>query len=104
VIKKTKRYLSFIIENPYTISCLSTVDELLNRIKKDKVNSYIVLNDKNEFAGLITKRDLSAHLISGKPNSITLINEIMNRDIITVETDITRSEAIKIMNQLNSSN
>jgi len=99
MIKKTKRYLSFIIENPYTISCLSTVDELLNRIKKDKVNSYIVLNDKNEFAGLITKRDLSAHLISGKPNSITLINEIMNRDIITVETDITRSEAIKIMNQ-----
>jgi IMP dehydrogenase len=98
MIKKVKRYLSFIIENPYTISCLSTVNELLDRIKKDKVNSYIVMSPEDQFAGLVTKRDLSAHLISGKPNSIT-IGEIMNQDIITVEEDITREEAIKIMNQ-----
>jgi IMP dehydrogenase len=98
MIKKVKRYLSFIIENPYTISCLSTVNELLERIKKDKVNSYIVMCPKDQFAGLVTKRDLSTHLISGKPNSIT-IGEIMNQDIITVEEDITREEAIKIMNQ-----
>ena len=97
MIKKVKRYLSFIIENPYIISCLSTVNELLDRIKKDKVNSYIVVNTENQFIGLVTKRDISAHLISGKPNSI--ISEIMNQDIITVEEDITREEAIKIMNQ-----
>jgi IMP dehydrogenase len=98
MIKKVKRYLSFIIENPYTISCLSTVNDLLNRIKKDKVNSYIVLNPSGQFIGMITKRDLSSHLISGNPNSIN-ISEIMNNSIITVGTDITREEAIKIMNQ-----
>ena len=98
MIKRVKRYLSFIIEHPYTISCLSTVDILLERIKKDKVNSYIVMNTEDQFVGLVTKRDLSAHLISGKSNS-TIIGEIMNQDIITVEEDITREEAIKIMNQ-----
>ena len=87
-----------------------TVNELLERIKKDKVNSYIVVNTENQFIGLITKRDLSAHLISGKTNSIIAdssnrtssritVGEIMNQDIITVEEDITREEAIKIMNQ-----
>ena len=98
MIKKVKRYLSFIIENPYTIYCNETVDVLLSRIKKDHVNSYIVINQQGQFTGLVTKRDLSAHLISGNPNSTTISN-IMNRDIITVETDITREEAIKIMNQ-----
>jgi len=98
MIKKTKRYLSFIIENPYTISCVSSVYDLLERIKKDKVNSYIVLNRDNQFAGLVTKRDMSAHLISGNTND-TLINDIMNRNIITVEENITREEALKIMNK-----
>ena len=98
MIKKVKRYLSFIIEHPYTISYLSTVEILLERIKKDKVNSFIVMNTDDQFVGLVTKRDLSAHLISGRSNS-TIVGEIMNRDIITVEEDITREEAIKIMNQ-----
>jgi IMP dehydrogenase len=98
MIKKVKRYLSFIIENPYTISCLSTVNDLLDKIKKDKVNSYIVLNPYGEFTGMITRRDLSAHLISGNSNSIN-ISEIMNNNITTVETNITREEAIKIMNK-----
>jgi len=98
MIKRVKRYLSFIIENPYTISCLSTVEILLERIKKDKVNSYIVMNTDDQFVGLVTKRDLSVHLISGRSNS-TIVGEIMNQDIITVEEDITREEAIKIMNQ-----
>jgi IMP dehydrogenase len=98
MIKRVKRYLSFIIEHPYTISYLSTVEILLERIKKDKVNSYIVMNTDDQFVGLVTKRDLSAHLISGRSNS-TIVGEIMNRDIITVEEDITREEAIKIMNQ-----
>ena len=98
MIKKVKRYLSFIIENPYTICCLETVSKLLDRIKIDKVNSYIVVDINGVFIGLVTKRDLAAHLISGKSNNI-FISEIMNQDIITVEEDITRDEAIKIMNQ-----
>jgi IMP dehydrogenase len=98
MIKKVKRYLSFIIENPYIIYCYETVDNLLHRIKKDKVNSYIVIDANDTFVGLVTKRDLSAHIISGKSNNI-LINQIMNKDIITVEENITREEAIQIMNQ-----
>lgn len=98
MIKKVKRYLSFIIENPYTICCLETVSKLLDRIKIDKVNSYIVVDINGLFIGLVTKRDLAAHLISGKSNNI-FISDIMNQDIITVEEDITRDEAIKIMNQ-----
>jgi len=98
MIKKVKRYLSFIIENPYTIYCNETVDNLLQRIKKDKVNSYIVIDTNDKFVGLITKRDITSHLTSGKLNNI-LVSEIMNKNIITVDKNITREDAIIIMNK-----
>jgi len=98
MIKKVKRYLSFIIENPYTILNTDTVVNLLDKIKKYKINSYIVIDNENNFIGLITKRDLASHIITGKSNDI-LINEITNKDIITVDTNICRDKAINIMNK-----
>ncbi len=98
MIKKVKRYLSFIIENPYTIYCNETIGKLFERIKKDKVSSYIVVDTNNNFLGMITKRDLAVHIISQNSDN-TLISDVMNKDIITVEKDITRKEAIQIMNQ-----
>jgi len=100
MVKKVKRYLTFIIENPYTIISSLSVNDLLNKIKIDKVNTYIVLNTEGKFAGLITKRDISAHLISGNSNNI-IVNEIMNKQIVTVDSNITRREAIAIMKKYN---
>jgi IMP dehydrogenase len=97
MIKNVKRYLSFIIENPYTVYENETIDMLLKKIKQTKVQSYLVVNIDEILVGIITSRDINAHLVSGNQNNIH-VSEIMTKDLITASVDITREEALKIMN------
>lgn len=97
MIKKVKRHLSFIIENPYTVYENETINSLLNKIKQTKVQSYLVINIDEILVGIITKRDLNAHKVSKNSNDIH-VSEIMTKDLITASLDITREEALKIMN------
>jgi IMP dehydrogenase len=69
MVKKVKRYLSFVITNPYTILETQTVQDLLNKIKEDSVYSYLVTDETNTLKGIVTKRDLNAHIISNNDNS-----------------------------------
>jgi len=97
LVKNVKRHLSFIIEKPYTVYENETIDTLLNKIKQTKVQSYLVTNIDEVLVGIITKRDLNVHLVSGNKNNIH-VSEIMTKDLITANIDITRDEALKIMN------
>jgi IMP dehydrogenase len=97
MVKSVKRHLSFIIEKPYTVYENETIDTLLNKIKQTKVQSYLVTNIDEVLVGIITKRDLNVHLVSGNKNNIH-VSEIMTKDLITANIDITREEALKIMN------
>jgi IMP dehydrogenase len=97
MVKNVKRHLSFIIEKPYTVYENETIETLLNKIKQTKVQSYLVTNIDEILVGIITKRDLNVHLVSGNKNNIH-VSEIMTKDLITANIDITREEALKIMN------
>ena len=97
MVKNVKRHLSFIIEKPYTVYENETIETLLNKIKQTKVQSYLVTNIDEILVGIITKRDLNVHLVSGNKNNIH-VSEIMTKDLITANVDITREEALKIMN------
>jgi len=99
-IKKVKRHLSFIIENPYTILETETVNDLYRYIKKCNIHSFLVTNYNNELCGIITNRDLNAHLMTDNSND-TLIKDIMttSENLHTVSNPITRQEAIEIMNK-----
>ena len=76
MVNKVKRYLSYIITNPYTIFETETVQDLLNKIKETNVYSYLVTDQNNTLKGIVTKRDLNAHIIASNDNSIKII-EIM---------------------------
>jgi IMP dehydrogenase len=100
MIKKVKRHLSFIIENPYTINENETVEDLNKYIKKYKVNSFLVINKENKLTGIITKRDLNAHVIFD--NFLTrYIKDIMTpfNKLYCADEKITRTEAIATMNK-----
>jgi IMP dehydrogenase len=99
-IKKVKRHLSFIIENPYTILETETVNDLYRYIKKCNIHSFLVTNNNNELCVIITNRDLNAHLMTDNSNE-TLIKDIMttSENLHTVSNPITRQEAIEIMNK-----
>ena len=100
MVKKVKRYLSFKIDNPYTINEDETVQTLQDKINKLNVYSFIVIDniDNNIVKGIVTKRDLNIHFINKQLNS-KKISEIMTpiANLITADPEITRKEAIRAM-------
>ena len=99
MIKKVKRYLTFIIENPYTILETETVQDLLNKIKEYNVYSYLVTDNTNTLKGIVTKRDLNGHIINNDDNNIK-IKDIMtdtDRMFVMHEDNITRNEVMNYM-------
>jgi IMP dehydrogenase len=101
MVNKVKRYLSYIITNPYTILETETVQDLLNKIKEYSVYSYLVTDDQNTLKGIVTKRDLNAHIISKKENTIKIL-EIMtpqNKIHCMYNGKFSRQDVIDLMNQ-----
>lgn len=105
MVKSVKRYLSFKIENPYTISEDNTVDELLVQISKLNVYSFIVVKKQyidtisyEILSGIVTKWDLNNHKLSGTSNQ-TKIKDIMTSldKLVYANPKITKDEALNIM-------
>ncbi len=63
MVKQVKRHLSFVIDTPYTILETDTINELLIKIKQSNIYSYLVINELNILKGIVTKRDLNAHIM-----------------------------------------
>ena len=101
MVNKVKRYLSFIITKPYTILETETVHDLLNKIKEYNVYSYLVTDENNTLKGIVTKRDLNAHIIANNDNTIKI------SDIMTPQHELhciyngkfTRQDVINLMNE-----
>jgi len=72
MVKQVKRYLTYINENPYTILESETVNTLLHKIDTYKVYSFLVTNSENELLGIVTKRDLNAHIIKNHDNDMNI--------------------------------
>jgi IMP dehydrogenase len=101
MVNKVKRYLSYIITNPYTILETETVQDLLNKIKEYNVYSYLVTDENNILKGIVTKRDLNSHLIANKDNSvkITTIMTPQPKIYCLYNGKFTRQDVINLMNE-----
>jgi len=101
MVKQVKRHLSFVIENPYTILETETVEDLLNKIKQYNVYSYLVADETNTLKGIVTKRDLNAHIMSNN-NNTTLISKIMTPFIVVTylfHNKFTKKDVENLMNE-----
>jgi len=101
MVNKVKRYLSYIITNPYTILETETVQDLLNKIKEHNVYSYLVTDENNILKGIVTKRDLNKHIITNMDNSVK-ITEIMTPQHnlkCMYNGKFTRQDVIDLMNE-----
>jgi len=90
-VRKVKRYESWIIENPI----MTRSDETLGNVKKmmrEKEISGIPVVEKNKLVGIITKRD-----IRFLEDDSLKVKELMTRKLVTVNKNITRDEAKKIL-------
>jgi IMP dehydrogenase len=101
MVNKVKRYLSYIITNPYTILETETVQDLLNKIKETNVYSYLVTDDKNTLKGIVTKRDLNKHIITKNDNSVLITTIMTPQEKIhcMYNGKFSRQDVINLMNQ-----
>lgn len=75
MVKKVKRHLSYMIENPYTIKASATIDELITMHNKYNVSGIIVVDDSSKFVGIVSKKDVQIHKLT--ESECTLVSDIM---------------------------
>src|SRR3989344_2209992 len=71
-VKKVKRHEGFILYKPFTLFPTSTLREAKSKAEETKVSSFIVINEKDEVQGILTRRDI----ILTSDENIT-VNKIM---------------------------
>jgi IMP dehydrogenase len=101
LVKEVKRHLSFVIEKPYTILETETVIDLLNKVKQYNVYSYLVTDDTNTLKGIVTKRDLNAHIMNNGNNSVNITKIMISFDniIYLIENSFTKTDVVNLMNK-----
>jgi IMP dehydrogenase len=101
MVKQVKRHLSFVIDTPYTILETNTVSDLLIKIKESNIYSYLVINESNILKGIVTKRDLNAHIMKNDNNNIYIL-DIMTPFInlaYLYEDTFNKKDVINLMNE-----
>jgi IMP dehydrogenase len=96
MVKKVKRHTHHIIQNPYTIQEEHRIPVLLAKVLELDVYSFLVLNEKEELSGIVTKRDLDYY---EKNKKCLCVKDIMTPidKLIIGDKDIRTNEAVRRM-------
>ena len=85
----------------YLIDSNATIMDACKRLYRKKIGSLIVV-DKGVLIGIITERDIiSRVVILDKDPKVTKVEDIMSKEVITIDQNKTVEEASKIMSQHN---
>jgi IMP dehydrogenase len=79
MVKKVKRHLSYVIDNPYTINENEYVSELVKLMEQKGVSGILVTDSNNKFIGIISKKDIDVTtLVHSKDNTYQMhVKDIM---------------------------
>jgi IMP dehydrogenase len=68
-VEKVKRFLQYIIRNPYRVLPTTTYNELQELVLQNGVSTYCVVDsfESNNFLGILTKRDIDAMMEDQQP-------------------------------------
>ncbi|CAB3288833.1 conserved protein of unknown function [Methanocaldococcus lauensis] len=73
------------------------VIEAFEKMLKYKISSLPVVNDENKVIGIVTTTDIGYNLIRDRYTLETKIEDVMTKDVITIDKDASILEAIKKM-------
>lgn len=93
--------------NPITVSPDESIASTLERMRREKVHRFPVVNKKGEMVGIVTHKDL----LYASPSSVTSLNvwevtyllnqvkvrEAMTKDVVTVDEDCPIEDAARLM-------
>jgi IMP dehydrogenase len=93
-VKQVKRFLQYIITNPYTVNIDSTYEDIITAYEKYNVSALCVIDNDDKLVGLFTKRDFEymKHMIIERntTNSQTSSNSIepyITKKLVTMKYD-----------------
>ena len=92
-VLRVKRSEAVMIENPYTISIKSSVEEAKNMMNDYGISGLLVEEDK-KLSGILTKRDIVFETDFKKP-----ISDVMSRDVVFAEVGINTNDAKEILHK-----
>ena len=76
MVKKVKRFLSYIIEKPYKIN----ENEYITKINEYNVSGILVVNDNDNCVGIVSERDLNVVTLFTEQNDLL---KLQIKDIMT---------------------
>jgi len=86
-------------EDVITINSDDTVLEACKRYNRYKIGCLVVMKD-NAVVGIVTERDMISRVIINQKDPFeTKVEEIMSRDIITINPDVDANEAPYMMSK-----
>lgn len=90
---KTKRDVGYVLHRPYTVSPEMTLKQVLDQVKKNKIDGFIVVDEKNRVIGILSKRDYAFETNSSKKvsDSMTPLKKLITG---TVNTPFDRAKKI----------
>lgn len=91
-VKEVKRSENSIIQDPYTLSSESTLEEATVLMKQNGISGMPIIDSKGMLVGIITSRDMRSETDLSKK-----VTEIMTRDLITAPETCTLAQAKKIL-------
>lgn len=89
-------------KSPYSVSITTTLNNAAKVMRDRKIGDVLVLREDGSLCGLVTDRDLVVRgLAEGLDPGSTAIEEICNHDPVTVSSDQSADEAVKLMRERN---
>ncbi|XRP96370.1 CBS domain-containing protein [Methanocaldococcus sp. 16A] len=96
-ILKNIKVKDIMTKNVITAKKDEGVVEAFEKMLKHKISSLPVIDDENKVIGIVTTTDIGYNLIRDKYTLETTIEEVMTKDVITIDKNANILEAIKKM-------
>ena len=85
-------------ENVDSCSLLDNVYEVAVKMKELNVGAIPIV-DQERLVGMITDRDIVTRCVAEKKPASSKVEEIMSRELVTISSDDTSKEAVRLMSE-----
>ncbi len=76
----------------------ATVAEAVRKMGRHNIGSILVLSPQRDLVGIFTERDLLQRVVvPGLDPSITMLGDVMTKDVIVVNAEMSRDEVLQLM-------
>ncbi|CAN5291088.1 CBS domain-containing protein [soil metagenome] len=87
-------------KNPYSVSTTATLNHAAEVMRDREIGDVLVVREDGSLCGLVTDRDLVVRgLADGLDPRSAAIEEICNHDPVTVSSDQSAEQAVKVMRE-----